>query len=173
MRRSAFFAAGIALAVAAVAPAAGAVTILRSENVLAAGACQAALPAFEGQVRKRPVAVQNEGWAPAFVTCALESTTYFETGGFATTIGIYLTNTGGATATVTCTLVDAGSGYNNPVYQPKSANVSSGGNSTSILWTAAADNGGAGYAFPAISCNLPPGTGINGTLRRFPEEIGG
>ena len=35
-----------------------------------AGACQAALPAYEGLIRKRPMAIQNEGVSTAFVTCA-------------------------------------------------------------------------------------------------------
>ena len=35
-----------------------------------AGVCAAALPAFEGLVRKRPRAIQNEGSTNAFVTCA-------------------------------------------------------------------------------------------------------
>ena len=35
-----------------------------------AGICAAALPAFEGLVRKRPRAIQNEGAGTAFVSCA-------------------------------------------------------------------------------------------------------
>ena len=35
--------------------------------------CQGALPAFETQIRKRPLALQNEGEANAFVTCSFNN----------------------------------------------------------------------------------------------------
>ncbi|HST45355.1 MAG TPA: hypothetical protein VLK29_09045, partial [Luteimonas sp.] len=37
----------------------------------ATGLCQAALPAYDGLIRKRPVAIRNEGDAAAFVSCSL------------------------------------------------------------------------------------------------------
>ncbi len=47
-----------------------AVTQNRRFQANATSYCQAALPAFEGAIRKRPLAVQNEGTTNAFVTCS-------------------------------------------------------------------------------------------------------
>ena len=144
---------------------AGAATIERTEIMMAVSACQSALPVFYGVIRKRPLAVQNEGSAGAFITCGLEGVFYAAPHN--SYVGIGLLNNGSATVTVNCTLVDGGSGFSNPEYLPDSATISPGAMQT-ISWYPE----GEGFIYPAISCSLPPGTGITYVSRRFHEEIG-
>lgn len=120
------------------------------------GNCQAALPAYEGQTRKRPLAVMNEGTTNAFVTCAY-STEENAVGvrDFKTAV----TNISSVVAVVNCTAV-IGEEQANAVYIPKSVTLSPGATGE-IAWTQA-DNGGTVFAQSvAISCNLPPLVGLN------------
>lgn len=48
----------------------GAAIRILAMQINGAGACQAALPTYEGLIRKRPMAIQNEGSSTAFVTCS-------------------------------------------------------------------------------------------------------
>jgi len=59
--------------VALVSTEASAVDLERLSMANAVGRCQGALPNYEGAIRKRPLAVQNEGTGSAFVTCAFLS----------------------------------------------------------------------------------------------------
>lgn len=136
-----------------------------SRITLAAGACQTALPVFDGVVRKRPLAVQNEGSTTTFVTCGLSGK--FGGSGPSTTILVALTNNSSGPATVNCTLVDGRSGISNPIYLPKSVTLSANMPIFEMIWTVA-DNEGARFTFPAISCSLPPGTGIKAVGQQFP-----
>lgn len=135
-----------------------------------------ALPAFETQIRKRPLAVQNEGNANSFVTCAFTSQ-----GGYGasvtnpTSVVVWVNASGGAEVTINCTGV---SGYqDNPgnEFIVKSVVAPASGSQVSLTWNAA-DFEGAPATFPygafAISCNLPSGGAINDSRMTFAEEIG-
>jgi hypothetical protein len=67
------------------------------------GVCQAALPSYEGQIRKRPLAIQNEGTAAAFITCSPSSLQYVPMQDFGH--GVFLANNSAASVTVNCTAV--------------------------------------------------------------------
>lgn len=68
---TAFALSGLALAPGAVMSIdADAATLPRVSATNPAGICQGALPAFETAIRKRPLAVQNEGDSTTFVTCS-------------------------------------------------------------------------------------------------------
>lgn len=58
-----------------------------------------------------------------------------------------------------------------PVFLPKTRNLAEGGARGGLSWTSV-DNGGNEYVYPAISCNLPAGVGIEYTARQYDEEIG-
>lgn len=154
-----------ALAAALACNAATAAEIERTELTMAVSACQSALPVFDGVVRKRPLAVQNEGDSSTFITCGLEGV--FGALPHSTYIGISLQNNGSAPATASCTLVDAGSGFASPTYLPVSRTISPG-TSSEVTWIPE----DAAFIYPAISCNVPPGVGIKYLARRFREEIG-
>jgi hypothetical protein len=148
-----------------------AATIERQEVRMSADVCQPALPAFDGAFRKRPLAMQNEGTAAAFVTCAFGGT--FNGVPSAKTLTVGFTNTTSAPIQVNCTLVDAHAGVLDPTYYPKSINVPPAGSPVALLiWSAISDNNGVKFTYPAASCSLPPGTGVQVTNHTYDEEIG-
>lgn len=135
-----------------------------TQIVMAAGACQSALPVFDGVVRKRPLAVQNEGTTPAFITCGLEGK--FGAVVSSSVILVGLVNNSASSATVNCTLVDGREGLSDPVYRPKSVMLPANTQLAELVW-ANADNEGVNFIYPAISCSLPPGTGIKAVGQAF------
>lgn len=162
---------GCALVLVSASFAANAAVIERQEVRMSADVCQPALPAFDGQIRKRPKAVQNEGIDNAFVTCAFGGV--FNGVPSQKTLTVGLTNNTNAPITVNCTLVDFQAGVVNPEYFPKSISVPATGAPVALLlWSAVDDNGGVRFTYPAASCVLPPGTGVVNTLHTFDEEIG-
>lgn len=123
----------------------------------AAGACNSALPAFEGLLRRRPLAVVNEGNANAFVTCGFLGPSLRNT----TTVTIHFENSGTEAVTVTCTLVDRLSSQI-PTYMPKSVTLPI--NAVSQIHWNEDDNNQLQFANLAASCMLPPSVGVR-TLR--------
>lgn len=135
-----------------------------SRVTLAAGACQTALPVFDGVVRKRPLAVQNEGTSITFVTCGLEGR--FNAEQATTYVFLGFVNNSSSEATVNCTLVDGRDSISDPVYMPKTVLLGANTPMTELAWTSV-DNEGDNFIYPAISCSLPPGTGIKAVGQRF------
>lgn len=135
---------------------AGAVDLLSTNGTGPVGNCQAALPTYEGNIRKRPLAITNEGSGAAFVTCALTTEEVsLNVQSFATRIS----NLSAAPATVSCTAV-VGDELEGADYIAKSATLAP--NSSGTLTWNTADNDGLLFAKSvAISCNLPPLTGLN------------
>ena len=156
----------IPLTVALALPVANAGSPQESRVTLAAGLCQSALPVFDGVVRKRPLAVQNEGTSISFITCGLEGRFgAVESSGL---VAVILSNNSDAPATVNCTLVDGRDSLEDPVYLPKSITLPANLSGAEIVWTMA-DNEGANYIYPALSCSLPPGVGIKALGQQFLE----
>lgn len=149
---------------------AAAATLQRSFVQNATGACQSALPVFDGQIRKRPLAVQNEGTAPAFVSCSFMSTDRSDAG--MTEVYVYADNNTASSVDLTCTLVTGVSGLG-PAFFPKTLTLPANSTINEFLWTAA-DNGGENFDnyTTNISCNLPVGTGLSITFVYFDEEVG-
>jgi len=128
--------------------------------------CQGNLPVSETALRKRPLAIQNEGATSAFVTCSFstqyDSNDIRQIGAF----GVFFKNKGTTTQTVTCTGVAGFESNTTNVYVSESTTVAPGGESE--IFFEPANNGGQGY-YPLVnmSCNLPPGVGIADTLVFF------
>jgi hypothetical protein len=151
---------------AAPAPAA---TVTRNVLRMATLGCQSALPTFDTSIRKRPLAVQNEGTADAYVTCGLQGT--FLAAPLSTSVAVKLRNNTAASVAVSCTLTDAGAGLSNPIYFTKTVTLAA--NAVDVdLGFSSADNGGTAFIYPAFSCALPPGTGISATTQSYPEDVG-
>jgi len=137
------------------------------------GYCQAALPVFETNLRKRPVAVQNEGSSNAFVSCAFTSQ-FSGADNKPTEIGIYAQNLGSVARDLTCTLV---TGFaTGPLNQniTKTVTLPVGGAQRLTTWEPADFSGG---DFPnfgpySMSCNLLPGVGLNDSYINFMEDVG-
>lgn len=163
----------LCLAFAAIACSGAATAATRNAASIsnAAGVCQSALPVFDGVIRKRPLAIQNEGTSDAFVTCPMTITS---TGGSPTRAEIYASSNDSAVHTVSCTLV---SGYSMGPRQAvtRTISVPADGQSTAMIWQAA-DFNGAPAVFPSslvsMSCLLPPGAGLNDTYLFYPLEVG-
>lgn len=156
------------LAIALPAGDAGAVARARLYYANATSYCQTALPVFDGQVRKRPLAVQNEGTGPAFVTCSF---TAQSTG--LDSVVLFASNDGDAAAALTCTGVTSVQGSGSQ-YVSKTVVIQASGKG-GIVWLP--NDFGSGSTIPgggyfSVSCNLPPGVGINDSYVRFQEEVG-
>lgn len=150
------------------APTARAVDVTRDYLSHGVANCQAALPVFDGTIRKRPKALANEGTTTAFITCDFENLA--NPLNRITSVAIFVKNRGTGQATVDCTLVqgfgDNVSGSN----LTKSAALAPNG-TFSLVW-AAADYAGDNLDVPATSCALPPGTEIYGTQLKYLEDVG-
>ena len=123
----------------------------------ATGVCQAALPAFEGLVRKRPMAVQNEGTSTAFVTCSPVSLQGEQsaTGGH----GIWLVNNNASAVTVNCTAVSGARDGVADLSLTRSVTIAANDDSF-IYWTPADGFDATNFDSFSTSCALAPGVGI-------------
>lgn len=130
------------------------------QEVGGSGACQPALPAYEGVIRKRPLAIQNEGNSSAYITCAPHHTTE----GDNWSLRVNFVNSSNAAKTVNCTIVSR-NGSSAPEYATRSVSVPASGTANFTVYDA--DNLSTFGLVRATSCLLPPGTGI-ATL-----EVGG
>lgn len=140
----------------------------RSHLQNGSGACQPSLPAFEGLVRKRPLAIQNESVGSAFVSCSMVG---HSTVGFGVDqVFVGLINNSASPTSVTCTLVDGVANGTNR-YITKTISVPTE-DWVQIGWTGA-DIGGNRYQLSVnASCNLPAGTGISYTIVYYEEDVG-
>jgi hypothetical protein len=149
----------LATVLLAAAPSSQAIDLLATDGSGPVGNCQPALPAYEGQIRKRPLAMVNESTTPAFVTCAITTNEVsLNIQSFSTRV----TNQGATPATVTCTAVvgdetDAGGAQ----YVPRTIELAAGARGV-LNWTGA-DTGGVllNADSIALSCQLPPGVALN------------
>lgn len=132
-----------------------------------AGICQAALPAFEGAIRKRPLSIQNEGTVPAFVSCA------FESQGRMRQIYYYFTSVDGVAHSASCTGI---SGINDGTSQSvvMSIPVPESGERALMLWNGSDFNEDAYFPTPyfSVSCKLDPGVALTSSAMIFEEDIG-
>lgn len=149
---------------------ADAVTVNRDYFTHGAASCQAALPVFDGKIRKRPKAIANEGTGSAFITCDFDSINNGGTG--FTDINIFFINRSGVAKTVNCTFVD---GIFDFVLSPslvRSVAMPTTAVPTSLGVSAATDNAGNNFAAPAISCEIPAGVEIGAVQGIYPEDVG-
>lgn len=168
---SVFTATGLVLAIGA-SLAAGDAQAVTASRILSANAtsyCQTSLPVFDGQIRKRPLAVQNEGTSNAFVTCSF---TRHWNSNAATGIQMFAQNNTSAAQSLTCTMVTGFSTGANQ-FVPKTVSLPAGGAQVSMSWLPADFSGG---IFPdtqySLSCNLLPGEGLNDSYVDFVEDVG-
>jgi len=172
--RASAFAATVAMFGAISSPAMAVTQSLRTFDA-AAGSCQGALPNFEGLLRKRPMAVANEGTSTAFVSCSVHMPSIFNVGG-ATNPGmdqvwLGFRNRSAAAVTVNCSLVTSNGAGVASLTIAKSVSVPAGG-FTEAFWSGAADNGGTNFRLPAFSCALPPSTDITHVVYNYTMDVG-
>jgi hypothetical protein len=146
---------------------ANAVTVSRLDFTHASGFCQGALPNFDTQIRKRPLAVANEGTATAFVSCSMGKE---RADGLITEATLKVINRNGAPADISCTLVHGFLSSASPTFISKTVTVAPNGGAF-MSWLPA-DNGGANYSWLNWSCALPPGTDIAYGYIQYTEDVG-
>lgn len=156
-----------AITLTAILTAADAVAVTRSRTpgAHATAFCQPALPAFDSLIRKRPLAVQNEGTATAFVTCSVPiDILASDLGGAAL---FFVNNTGGEVS-IACTLANGATG--NIIYIPKTTT----GDDPYLVntWTPDDIGGGELANQMSFSCALPPGTGMHFLYTSFYVDVG-
>lgn len=128
--------------------------------------CQGALPRFEDALRKRPLAVQNEGEGAAFLSCGVP------TQGRVEALVVYTFSSADVDHAITCTLVTGFQNGSN-TYVPKTRGVAAHGGMTSFVWHAVEFGGDeAARDFVSLSCLLPPGTAIADVQLAFAEDVG-
>ncbi|MEP6634165.1 MAG: hypothetical protein ABJA62_08135 [Luteimonas sp.] len=139
----------------------------------AIGPCQPSLAAFENQIRNRPLALQNEGTSPVFISCSFTGTDR-AANGFDVIVLIFDNNTS-STVNVTCSLVTGLSKFGTQQALPKTIVMqpNSGGFQNQMFWTPG-DNGGQPFDNFSLNadCTLPAGTGISQTVTRYDEDVG-
>ena len=126
--------------------------------------CQGARSSFDDDLRKRPLAINNEGTQPSFVSCSIRAPLGQINGGGTnvTQIIVLLTNRASTAQSVSCTLVD---GVAAPfpsfpaLYLPKTVDLQPGSFGV-INWFDFETEAGR-YRLPNLSCALPPETEVN------------
>jgi hypothetical protein len=153
--------AALTLAVAATYTVPATAQSIHSNASQPAARCQGALPVFETAIRKRPLAIQNEGAGASFITCAFEFDAYEATGNSALLVDTYFFNNTNADISLTCTAVTGWQGGDNEFVSLTEV-IAPGTQSEDMAWYAE-DFAGGGMAsgLVAISCNLPSGVGVN------------
>jgi hypothetical protein len=164
--------AGLTLAVAAAYSTPAVSQTIHANASQPAARCQGALPNFEVGLRKRPLAVQNVGTTPMFVTCGFEFDAGAAIDNSALLVDTYFTNTSDVPATVTCTAV---AGYEGGVTENVNLSIeipAGGGLDDGNLYVFDTDFEGGGMAsgLVAFSCRLPGGVGINDTYVYWATE---
>lgn len=121
--------------------------------------CRPALPAFDGLIRTRPLAVQNEGATTAFVTCSVATNLWFDPIRLNTTdIRMNFTNNHNTSITIACTGV-SGREQGPNLFVTRSSTMQPG-QRRSISWRGDFAVGGAMPSFMHFSCALPSGGAI-------------
>lgn len=158
-------AAAVLAALATAAPSSRAILPVRFMVSNPAGICQAALPAYEGMIRKRPLAMQNEGSGPAFVTCSLVAHHRYDdvpVNQYFQWAMLRVRSSSGTALTISCTGVW---GYGLPSdmhYETASIVLPADGATVDLAW----DRPAAGWPGPnpghvfSASCSLPPGAAV-------------
>jgi hypothetical protein len=135
---------------------AAALDLLSTTGTGPVGNCQAAMPVYEGQIRKRPLAIANESDKPAFVTCALSGE---EVSLNVQSFSTRLSNGSNVAVTVRCTAV-VGDELANASYISKSLTLAPGA-AGNLTWTGADAGGLLTSKSIAMSCELPSFAALN------------
>lgn len=157
--RSTLFPAALALALSAIAPGAHA-----SPGVVSSGPanyCRPALPAFDGLVRTRPLAMQNEGNSTAFVTCSMGSLREFGTQADTVEYEVTVSNNSNQQMEIVCTAVAGRVGAPAGIQSSTKGFSLAPGDSGLFEWN---NDDFTGATIPLVvsySCKLPPGGAIN------------
>ena len=157
----------IGLAVAALPRTALSGTLQKSLMTSPANVCTGALPSYEGAIRKRPLAVANEGTETAFVTCG--SAWFKDESNASYSIEMNFRNRNSSQVSFTCTGVNGSETSGVTVYVPKTIVVPGLGTSLDVWFSS--DGISTDRPF-SVSCALPPNVSIGNMYVSGPIEVG-
>jgi hypothetical protein len=147
------------------------VNINRTDVRTAADVCRPALPAYDGRIRARPLAVVNESSSTAFVTCGIGGHDSRKTE--AITL-VFHSSTPAAGRNIKCTLVTwditGVATMSEPVYMPGVSNTGLNLPNARLTWNLSSNNGNR-YGVAAVSCELKPNTGIRFIEHAYHEDV--
>ena len=128
--------------------------------------CQPATKVSEALIRKRPLAMVNEGTSNATINCAFELEARQTLNQLVT---VFLSNSTATAVNATCTGISGWEGRTEEggtvvinEYVPVALPVPAGGQSLAFQWADADFENGTGGLI-SVSCVLPPGVAINDT----------
>lgn len=131
----------------------------RSIRQKAVGSCQAPLPIYDKQLRKKPGGIVNESDTTVFITCAVPTNVYAPT----EVVNVEFNNLSDATVTVSCTLL-AGSFMSGVTAYSITFPIPGGVGGTLMTFDASQINGGTPFAYEqGLSCKLPPDVELSST----------
>lgn len=134
----------------------------------ATAVCQSARPAYEGQLRKRPLAILNEGSSAAFVSCFLPN----QANDGVLQITVTAMNRSAVNTQATCTLSEGQSTiWDDSIKITKNIPVEANGGLLAVDWSYF-DNGGTNFYRAGLSCLLPPGVELGEIRTYWFEDIG-
>ena len=141
--------------------------VIRVETVPAVAACKPATAAYRDQLRFRPIGAQNESDRNAFVSCAFEHTELANVD--KSPGGVILRNDSATAQTVTCKYATTQTLIAGPYWTHTFTLPANTAGIEKELYTAHA-----GYFVQAraVSCMLPPGTGISAIWRQYRDYVG-
>jgi hypothetical protein len=132
----------------------------------ATGSCQGNLPASDTNIRKRPLAIKNEGGTASFVSCSVTTPHNPESVDNAV---VYLTNTNASPVDVSCTFVD-GPAAALATFHPQTLTLDPG-IFTAMLWEPEDFQLTTFSIWANFTCNLPPGVEINIVGHDFTDAV--
>lgn len=131
--------------------------VFHSDGANATGPCNGALPGYEGALRKRPLALRNEGSSNAFVSCSMQSDGG-ENPGYDSAL-ITFVNRNASSAAIDCTMVAgivAELGEEAPTFYPQTIGIPA--NTAGVMtWEPADFELQIFDNWLNFTCNLPPG----------------
>jgi hypothetical protein len=148
------------------------------QHVVSAGPvehCQAALPVFETGLRKRPLALGNEGPKTAFVTCSFA----FDVGQVvrgSVELEMVVTNSTTRAVDLLCTAISSAEGLTGelaPEYAPQRVTIAARSQSQLYWAEVGFSHGLSTSGLVSVSCAVPVGVGLNDTYIGWIEDDAG
>ena len=136
----------------------------------AVGNCQPATKVADGSIRKRALAVVNEGDTTGFVTCAFASPIP-NVDESVSLLRMFVGNQSNVTKSMTCTLVGGIDGALDNQFQGNNLGVAPNVR-TEFEWPASVFNNGKFPSVFSVSCALEPGMKILVSYLFFSEDVG-
>lgn len=166
--------AGLGLTLGAFA--AGAVEVNRFDYQSAVGVCNGETSSFSGNLRFRPLSVDNIGTTDQFINCGLQGDDSAGVAGRGSqNVAVHIQNANTTSRAINCILINGFRSTPTVVfatYTAKSTTVAAGGG-VNVFWVPGdISPAPAEIYLPQFQCQLPGGTGLNYVFKNYLEDVG-